>query len=299
MKKILVIFSFAFILLSLSLVMSASTCTDTDGGINLDVKGSISGVTGDGKSYKNFDTCSINEDNVVLETYCINGFTGEVGRSSSTDPIANFFDCDSGEICKEGACVPKSGESCKDAGGVCRNACDNQEGEISIGIIDCDKIFRRDRLCCKPGKINDCIFGNEPFCVSDPTLVSQCNPDTGVTTTFQCTRGGVCDDGECVFGDKCEPYLKVIPNVPCLVSNFLDDFKIWFAVVLGLIGGVTGALLSNRIISKKNRRRKLLILGALILAGLITGLLAWYFFWWALLSLIVLIIILIIIIALK
>ena len=70
-----------------------NSCSDTDGGYNINVKGTISGYY-NGQPYVNTDYCS--STTVLLEYYCIGG-----SKSSSSYPCAG----NTTSSCVDGACI--------------------------------------------------------------------------------------------------------------------------------------------------------------------------------------------------
>lgn len=72
------------------------TCFDSDGGINLTVKGNVSGVSGNGTSCNNYfmsDGCAWSPPGAVAEWYCVGGQASQL-----------TYYCPSGQTCVNGAC---------------------------------------------------------------------------------------------------------------------------------------------------------------------------------------------------
>lgn len=94
------------------------------------------------------------------------------------------------------------------------------------------------------------------------------------------------DDPQCKFGD-CEPWFGVIPNFLCIINNAINAFRIWFAVIVGLLAGILGAVLSRDFTkdqSGKTQTITMIIAG--ILAALLIGYVAFIFFWVAIIILV-------------
>jgi hypothetical protein len=203
LKLILLTFT---ILLTLSVFIGLSsavtpTCTDTDGGIKLTTKGTVSGVFSSGQPYSFADRCGTDSKH-VLEGYCINPDTGDMG---GTHPVSIIKDCASSSVCSDGVCVSNN-PSCASVGGTCRDVC--SYGEYIIQSSGCSK---ESDLCCKPGEIMPCPPGTEEwYCSKDnPTKRFKCI--NGNPISEDCGKNALghqfyCEDGACVYSDipKCK-----------------------------------------------------------------------------------------------
>ena len=323
MKKRLLVLSFVFILLSLSLginLVNAQTCVESGGicewspcGAGSESIGKLDcGVlhsccvelacTSFGREFEPGDEyCPFEDESLCFEGLipfigthifaCNDEFGGDkVNSWRFTDDCStesSQWDCKGDKICKRGNCVEP--------------ACTSFGREFEPGDEYCP--FEDESLCFE-GLIP--FIGTHIFACNDEfggdkvnswRFTDDCSTES---SQWDCKGDKICKRGNCVSedgngngeDDECKPILRFLPNIPCLLSKFIEDFKILFSIVLGLMGGAIGAVLSNRFI-KKSKRKNLLVIGALILAGSITGLLAWFFFWQVLIVVLALFILLI------
>lgn len=104
------------------------------------------------------------------------------------------------------------------------------------------------------------------------------------------------DDPECTETD-CPPIFGFLPNIPCEISNFLEDFRILTSIIIGLLVAIFAGLLAFRGLDtsdiKKSISRGAQILFAVIigiLVGILVAFITFKFFFLGLIALIVLII---------
>jgi len=175
-----------------------------------------------------------------------------------------------------------------------------------------------------------CIANTEKVCSSDGSQLGTCNSagtnfnwvdcDFGCEAfedTYRCKLQAkeICDDGidndgdglidmddpDCQNGEVCGCWITfpgtpfwdefcLLPDLWCHINNFIEDFKIIFAIVLGFLGGLLGLSYTNKLVLKdmKNKRNKWIILSLVFLVlGAGIGYLAFVYFWWVLLGLII------------
>lgn len=100
------------------------------------------------------------------------------------------------------------------------------------------------------------------------------------------------DDPRC-DGSECGTWLDLkifkIPDLWCLLNQFIEKFKIVFAIIVGFLGGLLSGSYINKLIpfnTSKNKWIAFLVTFAVL--GGAFGYLAYIYFWWILLALIIL-----------
>jgi len=97
------------------------------------------------------------------------------------------------------------------------------------------------------------------------------------------------DDPDCQINNECGAWISlfgktIIPDLFCIINNFIQKLKINFASIVGILGGLLGALYMRKPL--ENNKNKWIVLGlTAIVLGLTIGYLAYLFFWWILLTL--------------
>jgi hypothetical protein len=197
------------------------TCNDTDGGINPDVKGIVSGLLW-GTPYNFTDDCINN--NSVFEFYCINN------TRAYTYP-----NCTAGKICSNGACVCKTPETdsafCSRLGKTCGSVTSNDNCGVSRTVLNCGNCLNQYEFCqsgtcgsmfssCSDsdGGIDYNVLGMilakhilynstnnyYDFCTNTSTLIEySCNNKSLITTSYNCALvGKICSNGACVVSNS-------------------------------------------------------------------------------------------------
>ena len=215
-------------------VESASSCTDSDGGIELFIKGS---TRKDGHVY--IDYCTGPKE--VMEHYCNNGEVESEELSCGVDYFcadgrcieAQCSETDSGEDEDERGVVSKGGETyedyCLDDERLKEYYCDGNDVESSI--IECDSDEVCDRGKCVSERYCDDSDGGEDedkegtvetqdgtftdYCVNERKVKEYyCDGDEMESSIIVCESDEECDDGECVeivLPDEC--YLEPDPGM--------------------------------------------------------------------------------------
>ena len=180
-----------------------ATCTDSDGGVNLDKKGTVSGTALDETPYSYSDICSL--DGTLNEYIC-----------TPTGYQSTKISCDEGKTCKSGACVA---QTCTDSDGA-----DNFDvkGKVS-GAYSNGKEYLMEDYCLSETKAID-------FRCSDD------DKDLPDSANQECGEGKLCKDGACVKKEestKCtdsdggKKYYKkgtaTIPGVTTSTDSCNDD----------------------------------------------------------------------------
>jgi len=176
-----------------------------------------------------------------------------------------------------------------------------------------------------PNNKDSCItnFKGKPFtgctpgekvCSSDSKELGTCNSagtnfnfiDCGqfgceaFENTYRCRLQSkeICDDTIDNDGDglidmedpDCDEELGWWGKIKKTINDFLEKAKIVLVTIIGLIGGLVGALMIGKLF--KNSKNKLIIMGIVgIIFALAIGILSFYFFWTSLIIIILLILI--------
>ncbi len=143
---------------------ASPTCTDSDGGQNLEVKGTASGIDG-GVPVSKTDSCY--STTIVNEAYCYNE---NIYQTSKT--------CPTGKACLDGACVASVTPICKDS--------DNGKDPNVLGTVSGnDEAGNR--------------FTNTDSCQTFGSLTEYyCDGTTKKSTPIVCPTGKKCVGGICV-----------------------------------------------------------------------------------------------------
>lgn len=101
-----------------------------------------------------------------------------------------------------------------------------------------------------------------------------------------------------IGGDECKPLVTlfgktIIPNIFCIINNFIEEFRLVFSIGTGIIGTISSFLISLRTTRNlKFIRSKHKVIIALIVAisgGVLIGILAYIYFWLAMVLIVLLI----------
>lgn len=150
--------------------MTNATCYDTDGGYEIYVNGTVSGVDLNGTTYEYADYCT---GNLLTENFC-----------NGVNPAANSTECSHGYICSSGACVlDPANLTCFDSdGGLNYYVSGNVSGFGEGGYY-----FRQD------------------YCGGTILMERYCNGNLSADRSYSCTYG--CEGGRCLSNATGQPDL--------------------------------------------------------------------------------------------
>jgi hypothetical protein len=170
-----------------------TTCTDSDGGLNYEIAGFVSGTGPAGWPYTKYDICETGGyTGYVKEFYC----NGDV-------PIPTRYLCENG--CQDGACLPGCTDGDGDTYAVEGGAC---------GPVDCDDT----NPAVNPGADEVCDNGVDDDCnglIDGDDLACACTDNDGDTYAVE---GDVCGPVDC---DDTDP--AVNPGADEVCDNGVDD----------------------------------------------------------------------------
>jgi hypothetical protein len=168
-----------------------NSCSDTDGGQNVLVRGTVSGIS-NGKAFSFSDDCSSASN--VYEGYC-------QGSSSK----AAILTCGAGTICQNGACVraPYCGDATCNNGETC-NTCPTDCGACPIpdSCADSDGGIVITSYGTTTGTSNGAPYTYADNCLNSLVLAEQyCVGTMPAQTWIQCNSTNTtttCSQGQCI-----------------------------------------------------------------------------------------------------
>ena len=84
------------------------------------------------------------------------------------------------------------------------------------------------------------------------------------------------------FSEKC-----MIKDLGCLISLWLEKFKLWFAIVFGFLGGILAGSFTHKFTENQEDKKRWTIISIVsIILGLVIGIIAFFYFLWILAGLI-------------
>ena len=231
-------------------------CLDTDGGRDLKTKGDLTISIGGNPSYPYSDECHGGiDDNAVLTEFSCDG--SDIVWESGIRCDEEFG---KGWGCENGRCKEVGGNPfCEQLGGVCEiSPC--RPGKQALGTLDCGTLLE---ACCR---------NTDEFCRLNPNA-----PE--------------CNDDECGYWIKMPEILGgaiILPDLWCIINNFIEGFKIVFSIVTGFLAGILGLLFGTRLIPKKTNKKWAYLLGIFVIFGVAVGVVAFFYFWYIMLALLTL-----------
>ena len=194
---------------------------------------------------KHFYFCSIDDPNSLFW----------IKTDEQCNMLESSFKCDSNEVCFEGVCA----EFCVDDSD-CKD--DEKCEETETGMRACKKIKEDKETICddKIDNDNDGLIDKE-----DPDC-SEC----GYWVSFP----------EFKIAGKTYGGKGLIPNLSCVISNFLSPLILALSITFGIIGGLFAGLFSRKFIDKKQLKKTWWIL---LIIGIVVGGAIFYItlsYWW-------------------
>jgi len=101
------------------------------------------------------------------------------------------------------------------------------------------------------------------------------------------------DDPQCK-NPVCEAWIEIggktiIPDLFCIINNFITNLIVAFSVILGLIGGAIAGSFAYGFTKEKSNKVKLISVGlSFVILASVVAVLSLLFFWWILLALVIL-----------
>jgi len=210
--------------------IKTNSCSDTDSGINLLTRGTVSGIY-NGASYLKTDYCI--DSTTLKEYYCNSRLRAEINKDCS---IEGYNYCNLGK-CELSACNP---DTCWNTGYECGNWSNNCGGTLSCGSCSagyaCDSngqcvVACTLSTCTSLGKqcgnwsdgcggILNCETCSSGYtCDSSGKCISSCVPTNCINLGKQCgnwsdTCGGTLSCGICSSGYNCDSNGQCILNTP-------------------------------------------------------------------------------------
>lgn len=193
--------------------------------------------------------------------------------------------------------LPISGSASSKQTGTCTVYAEGVSGTKQISVSVCVD----PQQTCTPGA-KFCGFSG------GVDVVKQCSAD-GATSQIvdTCDVGESCIIDQCLAegetpenGEICGAWIKlpkflggatIVPDLWCILNNWIKEFKIIFAVVMGFLSGIIGGFLFNSLIRKVGYKVLWPAFVSALVIGLAIGFLAYFYFWLALISLVILVIV--------
>jgi len=194
-------------------------CIDSDGGLNTDVYGTITGPDKDGQGNQPADYCWP-QGNGIMEGYC------------DVEGYVNFYSSECLNGCVNGACVPVEQPECS-----LFRACPDGESCVNGECINQESVCIDDTNCPPPG------YSGE-YCYTDKKIYrdrydyscinNQCFGEVESEFVKECLNGEICMEGRCISSEQPECSLfRACPdgescvNGECYIDNIhkcIEDY---------------------------------------------------------------------------
>lgn len=156
----------------------------------------------------------------------------------------------------------------------------------------CEEGTEKEVKCCPPSL--GCL--EDQICSPEQGYKCVLGSDTPPIDPRYCQlhpEDPICIEGDCGYWTIIPGFAGwdgwKIPDLFCIINNFINKLKIVFSIIVGFFGGLLGSSYASKLIPIKKERNKWIMFFAIVLfIGSAVGYLAYIYFWWILLVLIIL-----------